>query len=254
MMVAMTASPEAAAFGNGCGGCGGGQFLGGGCRGGQFLGGKGCGGGLFSGKGCDGSSCYGCGGGGLFAGHGGCKGGCRGGGLFDGLGGGCKGCGGGLFSGKGCHGASAGCFGASCHGGAGVSCHGGAGVSCHGGVGAGCTGGCGGTIIVDPKKDMIKPDPSKDKKPGITAAPAYIAVNVPADATITIDGAPTKSTTTTRVFSTPELAPGTVYYYTVVAQVVRDGQTLVAVEKVAVEAGATVQISLNPNTAEVASK
>lgn len=240
MMVAMTASPEAAAFGNGCGGCGGGQFLGGGCRGGQFLGGKGCGGGLFAGKGCTGSACYGCGGG-LFAG-GGCKGGCRGGGLFDGLGGGCKGCGGGmlggLFGGKGCHGYAAGCHGASCHG----------------GVGAGCTGGCGGTIIVDPKKDMIKPDPSKDKKPGITAAPAYIAVNVPADATITIDGAPTKSTTTTRVFSTPELTAGTVYYYTVVAQVVRDGQTLVATEKVAVEAGATVQISLNPNAAEVASK
>jgi uncharacterized protein (TIGR03000 family) len=223
MMVAMTASPEAAAFGGGCNGCGGGLFMGKSCHGGLFAGGchGGChGGGLFGGRGCHGSSCHGCHGG-LFAGRG-----CHGS-MFSGLG--CHGCHGGLFHGHSCHG---GCVGASCNGGS----------------------GCGGTIIVDPKKEMPKPDPKKDVKPGITAAPAYIAVNVPADATITIDGAPTKSTSTTRVFSTPELNPGTVYHYTVVAQVVREGQTLVAVEKVAVEAGATVQISLNPNTSEVASK
>jgi uncharacterized protein (TIGR03000 family) len=228
MMVAMTASPEAAAFGNGCGGGCGGLFSGG-CKGQMFLGGGckgGCqGGGLFSGGCKGGTACYGCGGG--------CGGGCKGGGLFSG---------GGLFRGKGCHGGG-GCVGAGCHG---AGC---VGAGC---VGAGCGGGCGG-VIVDPKKDMPK-DPKKDVKPGITAAPAYIAVNVPADATITIDGAPTKSTTSTRVFSTPELNPGTVYYYTLVAEVVRDGQKLVAVEKVAVEAGATVQINLNPTSAEVASK
>jgi uncharacterized protein (TIGR03000 family) len=229
MLVAMSASPEAAAFGNrgcdgGCHGCmGGGLFAGKGCRGGCH----GCGGGIFAGKGCCGSG-FGCGG----ACHG-CYGGCHGGGLFAG-----KGCCGGLFAGKGCRGGGChGCYGGGCHG-----CYGG---GCHGCQGGGCMG----TPPAD-KKDM-----PKDKKGGVTSAPAYIAVNVPADATITIDGAPTKSTSSTRVFSTPELNAGTVYYYTLVAEVVRDGKTLIATEKVAVEAGASVQITLNPNVAaEVASK
>ncbi len=232
MLVAMSASPEAAAFGNrGCdGGCHG-------CMGGGLFAGKGCrGGGLFSGHGCKGGGCYGCGGGHGCRGaacHGCYGGGCHGGGLFAG-----KGCGGGLFAGRGCHGGCQGCYGGGCHG-----CYGG---GCHG-----CHGGCMGAPPVD-KKDMPKKD---EKKGGITSAPAYIAVNVPADATITIDGAPTKSTSTTRVFSTPELDAGTVYYYTLVAEVVRDGKTLIATEKVAVEAGASVQITLNPNVAaEVASK
>lgn len=240
MMVAMTASPEAAAFGNGCGGCHGGLIFGRGCHGGLIFG-RSCGG-------CSGSSCHGGLFSGLFHGHSctGCSGSSCHGGLFSGL-----------FHGRSC----TGCSGSSCHGGLfsglfhGRSCHGCTGASCQGCVGASCHG-CqgGGVIIVDPKKEMPKPK-TEEKKGGVTSAPAYIAVNVPADATITIDGAPTKSSTATRIFSTPELSPGTVYYYTVVAQVVRDGKALVAVEKVAVEAGATVQISLNPTaTAEVASK
>lgn len=241
LMVAMTASPEAAAFGGGCNGCGGGLFSGRSCHGGGLFGGKSC-------TGCTGSSCHG----GLF------NGGCHGGGLFGGKS--CSGssCHGGLFNG-GCHGSS--CSGSSCHGGLfsglfhGKSCNGCSGNSCCGCTGvavpAGCTG-CTGGAATD-KKDMPKPvDPKKGG--GVTAAPAYIAVNVPAEATITIDGAPTKSTTANRIFSTPELTAGTVYYYTIVAEVVRDGKTYVATEKVAVEAGVTVQISLNPTVGEVASK
>jgi uncharacterized protein (TIGR03000 family) len=230
LMMAMSASPEAAAFGNGCNGCGGGACYGNTCHGGGLFAGKGCcgggchGGGLFAGHGCSGSSCHGChGGGGLFAGHGCCGGGgCHGGGLF-----GRKG---------GCHG---GCYGGGCYGG-----------GCTGYAPAGCcgSGGCQGV----PPTPM--PAPGKDKKGGVTSAPAYITVNVPADATITIDGAATKSTSNVRIFATPELEPGTVYYYTFVAEVVRDGKKLTAVEKVAVEAGSAPQVSLTPASGELASK
>ena len=91
----------------------------------------------------------------------------------------------------------------------------------------------------------------EEKKGGVTSAPAFITVNVPADAKITIDGAATTSVSTVRTFSTPELNPGSVYYYTFTAEVVREGKTFTATEKVAVEAGATAQISLNPKAVVV---
>jgi len=236
LMMAMSASPEAAAAHGGCGGCDGYVVAScHGCKGGGLFGGKhgnGCcgGGGLFAGKHSNGC----CGGGGMFSGkHGnGC---CGGGGLFAGKHGGNGCCGGGFFGG-GKHG----------HG-----CNGG----CTGYVPAGCNGCIGGGVVPPPpppppvdKKDM-------PKKGGVTSAPAYITVNVPADATITIDGAATKSTSAVRVFATPELDAGTVYYYTISATVIRDGKELVATEKVAVEAGAAPQLSLVPGTTpEVASK
>jgi len=243
LMMAVSASPEAAAFGksNGCNGCYGGVVSYGcnGCYGSSSKHSKGCsggglfggGGGLFGGgkhnscNGCNGCygapvvsySCNGCNGG--HAKHG-C---CGGGGIF----------GGGLFGG-GKH--SKGCTGCS-------------------GVYSGCNGCYGGGVIVDPvgqpapvvepKKEMPKP-----KTGGVTLnsqAPAYITVNVPADAKITINGAPTTSTSTVRVFATPELTSGTVHYYTFNAEVVRDGKIYTATERVAVEAGANTNISLSPN-------
>ncbi len=249
LMVAMTASPESASFGHksyfGCNGgsCNGTVVTSTGCCGGMMLG-SGCCGGLFSGKH---AGMFGCCGGGLFSGHG-----CCGGGLFSGHG--C--CGGGLFSGHGCCGGGmfsgkhAGCclFGGKMfhHG-----CNG-----CTGG--AGCTGGsgcCGGTpaMTTPEKKDM--PLPKGDKKPSVTSSPALITVNVPANATISIDGTATKSTSAVRVFATPALEAGTVYYYSITAEVVREGHKYTTTEKVAVESGAQVEITLNPNvTAEVASK
>ena len=101
-----------------------------------------------------------------------------------------------------------------------------------------------------PAPKTTEPIPAP-KKGGVTAAPAMIVVNVPVDATITIDGTPTKSTSAVRVFATPRLAPGSVYYYNVTAQVVRDGKTLTATEKIAVEAGPTRSFSLNPTQAPV---
>jgi uncharacterized protein (TIGR03000 family) len=103
------------------------------------------------------------------------------------------------------------------------------------------------TPIPEPKK---MPEPKKVTE----AAPASIAVNVPAEAIVTIDGKATRSTSANRVFATPELNPGQVYYYTLTATVVRDGKTYASSEKVAVKAGETTTLSLDPTTAEVASK
>jgi uncharacterized protein (TIGR03000 family) len=114
----------------------------------------------------------------------------------------------------------------------------------------GCAG-CVGTVVpapvVEEKKEMPAPKP---KAGGVTfapVAPAFITVNVPADAKISINGANTASTSAVRVFSTPNMRRGTVQYYTFVAEVVRDGKTYTATEKVAVEAGSKTAISLNPN-------
>ncbi|MCE9530613.1 MAG: TIGR03000 domain-containing protein [Planctomycetes bacterium] len=228
LMMAVSTSPEAAACGKSvgcigascqgvvvasCNGCGGGHRLfGGGCHGSKLFGG-GCHGG-----GCNGhvaapvASCNGC----------------------YGCNGGCNGCHGGLFKG--------GLFGKHKNKG------------CNGGcVGYAPVSGCIGTPVYDApsgtieqKKEMPKVEP---KKGGVTSlpTPAFITVNVPADATITIDGAATKSTSEVRVFSTPVLNPGTVHYYTLTAQVVREGKTYTSTETVAVEAGMKTQISLNPN-------
>ncbi len=141
---------------------------------------------------------------------------------------------------------------------------------CNGGctgvvVDAGCTGGAGCTGVVPAPAPMeVAPVPPKDmpkeiKKGGVTFAPMFapatITVNVPADAKVTIDGNATVSTSTVRTFATPALKTGAVSYYTFVAEVVREGKTFTATETVAVEAGATTTITLNPNAGlAVASK
>ena len=88
------------------------------------------------------------------------------------------------------------------------------------------------------------------------AAPATITVNVPADAVVSVDGAKTSSTSTERVFASPDLKPGTIYYYTLTAEVVREGKTLTAREVITVEAGKNTKIALNPTApaATVASR
>jgi uncharacterized protein (TIGR03000 family) len=175
---------------------------------------------------CHPSNCTGCTGctGYVATGCTGCSGSCHGGGLF----GGCHG--GGLFSGCHKHNSCSGCTG------------------CTGYVPTGCTGCTGTAPAPEMKKEM--PPPPKDKKGGVTyyapAAPAFITVNVPADAKVTIDGAATVSTSTVRVFQSRNLNPGTVQYYTFVAEVIRDGKSYTATERVAVEAGAKAEITLTP--------
>jgi len=84
-------------------------------------------------------------------------------------------------------------------------------------------------------------------------APATIIVNLPADATLTIDGMPTKSTTANRVFVTPPLSQGT-YSYTFKADFVREGKAVTVQQKVSVQPGRETVVSMNvPGDAGVGS-
>src|SRR5262245_26656198 len=217
-MMAMTSSPDMAAFGrrNGCDG---------GCHG-CYGGGSSCYGG---------SGCHGC------TGGGGCHGGRKARGCHGGRGG-CHGC-----TGGGCHGCyGGGCYGGGCHGyTAYCGCHGGA-VGCWGG---GCWGGA--AAPAAPAQPAPAPMP---KPPGGTSTPpktdvrlpasATIVVSLPEGATLMVDGAATRSTAAVRTFSTPTLNAGKNYFYTLTAEIVRDGQKLSVSEQVTVRAGETTNVSL----------
>lgn len=146
--------------------------------------------------------------------------------------------------------------------------------SCHGGLFSklrerrchGCTTTCtvyttcSTPVVVPPvkmemKKDMPKseplPDPKKDKK---TAAPATIVVSLPAGARLTVDGAPTNSTSENRTLVTPNLEFGSTYVYTMRAEIVRDGQTVSEVKTVNVRGGETSVVQFSFPTQVVASR
>ena len=76
------------------------------------------------------------------------------------------------------------------------------------------------------------------------AQTATIVVHLPADAKLTIDGAPTKSTSSERSFITPPLEVGKAFSYTFEAQFVRGNQTIRVTEEVPIRAGANKVITL----------
>ena len=67
--------------------------------------------------------------------------------------------------------------------------------------------------------------------------PATIRVLLPADAALTIDGAPTHSTSAVRNFVTPPLPVGQDFRYDVRAQLVRDGKNVTIERRITVRAG-----------------
>jgi uncharacterized protein (TIGR03000 family) len=84
-------------------------------------------------------------------------------------------------------------------------------------------------------------------------APARLRVLLPADATLTIDGQPTRSTTADRLFVTPPLAADKVFHYDITARFSRGDESVTIERRVAVRAGeeTTVRLGL-PETAAVA--
>jgi uncharacterized protein (TIGR03000 family) len=187
LMMALSGGGEAVDFGHRkCHGCTGAPA----CTGVVVA--RGCTGGAVA-HGCSGyGSCHG-----RVAHHGhraaGCTGSCHGGGLFSRMR-------------SRCHGSSYGCTGYGA-------------VGCTGG--AGCTGG----VIVAPHHpgaETPKVMPKEEKKK-TSIAPATIVVSLPADATLTVDGAKTSSTSAQRTLVTPALDTDSTYVYTLQAQV--NGQT-----------------------------
>jgi uncharacterized protein (TIGR03000 family) len=73
---------------------------------------------------------------------------------------------------------------------------------------------------------------------------ATIIVHVPDNATLTVDGKATTSTSSTRRFYSPPLEPGKSYHYNFEAKMERDGQTVKAEKRVDVHAGDTREITI----------
>jgi uncharacterized protein (TIGR03000 family) len=93
--------------------------------------------------------------------------------------------------------------------------------------------------------------PSTDKE---TVAPATIVVNLPAAATLTVDGKATMSTSARRVFVSPELAAGRDYFYDLKAEFMKDGKPVVVNKRITVRAGAESVVELGAELADIASR
>jgi uncharacterized protein (TIGR03000 family) len=85
-----------------------------------------------------------------------------------------------------------------------------------------------------------------------TSQPARLVVTLPADATLTVNDQPTTQRTGRRVFTSPPLESGRTYYYTLKAQVVRDGQTMTTTRDVTVRAGRETDVNLDIPSATAA--
>ena len=153
------------------------------------------------------------------------------------------GCGGGRHGGRHGHhgscGGGGGCGGGGCGGGYAYGGGGCAGGGCGGGYAYADGGFAGGYALLD----TVTVDQA-----------ATVVVSLPADATLTIDGEATTSTSTTRVFQTPQLEPGQTFHYTFQAQVERDGKVQTVTRRVEVRAGEQTQVSLPLPTATVAAR
>ncbi len=73
----------------------------------------------------------------------------------------------------------------------------------------------------------------------VTTDVAKVSVSLPADAKLYIDGVECPLASAKRTFETPRLETGRQYYYTLKAQVVREGRTRAESRRVIVEAGRT---------------
>jgi uncharacterized protein (TIGR03000 family) len=85
-------------------------------------------------------------------------------------------------------------------------------------------------------------------------APVTLVVTLAADATLTVDGQATTSTSGTRTFFSPPLKAGVEYTYTLKAEVTRDGASRTVCKDVTVRAGEETRVSLDLPVAGVASR
>jgi uncharacterized protein (TIGR03000 family) len=90
------------------------------------------------------------------------------------------------------------------------------------------------------------------KAPQKTEAPAVIQVTLPADARLTVDGRATTSTSSQRTLITPALPQGEAFSYTLRAEVVRDGRTVVETQQVTVRGGEETRVPFSFTSGAVA--
>jgi len=121
-------------------------------------------------------------------------------------------------------------------------------------TGHGCAG-CAGEAPPPKKKDMPGKDKKKKKDKGEEIdAPAVIQVTLPADARLTVDGYLTTSTSSNRTFVTPALPVGETFQYTLRAEVVRDGRTVVETQVVTVRGGEETSVPFNLSSDIIAAR
>lgn len=84
--------------------------------------------------------------------------------------------------------------------------------------------------------------------------PATIVVTLPEDATLSIDGNVTRSTSARRSFTTPSLDVNSDYVYTLRAEVVREGRPVVETQTVTVRGGQVSTVPFRFNASSVASR
>jgi uncharacterized protein (TIGR03000 family) len=85
-------------------------------------------------------------------------------------------------------------------------------------------------------------------------APATIVVKLPEDAKLTVDDTLTKGSSSVRKFTTPALNPQKRYYYNLIGEIVRDGQTLTVTKRIELRAGEEASVSLEFDRGSVAQK
>jgi uncharacterized protein (TIGR03000 family) len=95
-------------------------------------------------------------------------------------------------------------------------------------------------------------DQDRPRQETSTAAPATIVVSLPADAKLTVDDSPTRSTTSRRVFISPPLEPGKKFHYTLKAEVMRNGKPVTETLQIDVRAGQLTQVDMNLPSERVA--
>jgi uncharacterized protein (TIGR03000 family) len=96
--------------------------------------------------------------------------------------------------------------------------------------------------------------PVSGTAPAPAAAPATVVVRLPADARLTFNGEPTRSTGATRTFLSPPLEAGRTYGYTLEAEVTQDGRKMTVTRQVSVRAGQDREVQLNPSAFQLARK
>ncbi len=101
---------------------------------------------------------------------------------------------------------------------------------------------------------MPKEEKKKKTEEVSNDSSATIAVSLPADAQLTVDGNATRSTSDRRSFVTPALENGVNYVYSLRAEVVRDGQVSVQTQEVTVRGGQTTDVSFTFASQGVASR
>jgi len=95
-------------------------------------------------------------------------------------------------------------------------------------------------VYVEPAPTMTPPSAPPPMTTPEKKAGASLKFQLPATATLIVDGQVTTATGSERSFFTPELIPGQKYYYDVRAEVTVAGQTITEEKRVIVSAGANV--------------